>query len=105
LAIFKVPITNSAYSTFAYSLEGEIYSFTLRYNRTTGSWYMDLEGGTDTIVIRNIKLVTNLRLIRQHGYQQIGEFLLLDQEKKEEDPDEYGLGDRWILLYIEKDTF
>lgn len=100
--MFVLPLTNDPYFTFTSALEGKDYRFTIHYNNHTDSWYMNLQGLSNDVLINNIKLVPGVELIRQHGFKELGTFILVDQEGKDEDPDYSGFADRWILVYLDR---
>ena len=103
MAGFVLPMTNQNYVTFSTDLDVNSYRLTVRYTRLTAGWYADLLGLNNDIDIKNIKLVAGLDLLQPYARRELGKLYIYDNEAKNEDSDEDNFGDRFTLVYFEKE--
>jgi hypothetical protein len=98
----KVPAGKS-YFRGSKSLDGNTYLFTFRWNTTSEKWYMDIKGLSNTVDIRGIACLCGKDLLGKHGYSELGELWVIDNQGQDADPDLYTFGGRHTISYIPVD--
>ncbi len=101
MAIYTMPLTATIEYSFSTALDQIMFDFHVHWNETTSAWYIDLESQDGLISMKNIKLITGLGLIRQHGHRELGELVVLDGEYRAQDPNFDDMGSRWQLYYLD----
>lgn len=102
----KINIRANPYYTGTKSLDGNNYRLTVRWNRYTSKWYLDLKGISNSVEINNIALLGGKDLLAKYGYYELGQLWVLDNTGAYEDPDfdNVGTGSRFELEYTSRDA-
>ena len=102
--ILEIPLTNESATDFQITLDGNDFRFRVRWNETDKAYYFDMIGITTTIVLYGLKMVSGVDLLEPHGFASLGELYIADFEDKQTDTDQDGLGDRYKLLYVPRES-
>lgn len=103
--MYIVPLTTSPNQTFATTIPVDdaklrLY-FYLRYNTEQRCWNMDIKNVNNKPLVNSIPLVCNLNILEQYSYLNIGSayILKLDPNIQDDRPNEFNLGDKFILVW------
>lgn len=104
MANVKIKVRSKPYYKGTKTLDGNVYLLTFRWNTFTSKWYMDILGLNSTSVdIKGIALLPGKDLITLHGYEELGQLWLIDnQDGPGQNPTYENMGSRWTLEYIPK---
>lgn len=84
-------------------LDGNVYKLKLRWNMHTEIWYLDLTGLTNDVDIKGIALLPGKDLLASHGYYQLGQLWVIDNQGANENPNYDDIGTRFTLEYTAVD--
>lgn len=98
-----IPLFSEPDYEFQTDIEDQTVKLRVRWNQVEEAWYMDITGETFTLELLGLKLVGGVNLLKPHAVIELGGLFMLDSEEKNEDPDYDLLGDRYRLVYVEKD--
>lgn len=98
-----LPLESDAFFSYDIKLDGGAYRITIRWNQADQAWYMDIVGNSNTVVKKGIKLVGGTNLLEPFAVLELGALYVVDLEGEDLDPDFEGLGDRYQLVYVEKE--
>jgi hypothetical protein len=98
----EIPVTNDP-QTFNVELDGNTYTFKMRWNITDGAWYTNITGVTNDVIINGLKLVTGPDLLLPYAVTELGSLYVTDTNGTELDPDFDNWGDDYLLVYVEKE--
>lgn len=95
-----------AYYEGAKTLDGNPYRLKIRWSTAYSKWYLAITSLADAeVTVRGIALLCGRDLLAPFGYSHLlGELRLIDTSNANEDPDFYGMGDRWKLYYTPRVT-
>lgn len=96
-------IVNPRYQ-FQVDLEDNTYLFTVRWNVESAAWYLNIEGVSNTVDYKGIKLVTGVNLLKPYAILELGALYMIDNEEQGLDPDYDNIGSRYQLYYITTDN-
>lgn len=97
-----IPLFKDPYYEYFTTLENASYKITVRWNTVDEAWYIDLEGITNGVLYRGLKLVGGVNILKPFAILELGEMWLVDLSEANQDPDFDGIGDVYKLLYLEK---
>ncbi|AIY82206.1 putative bacteriophage protein (plasmid) [Clostridium botulinum 202F] len=103
--MYIIPLTTSPNQTFTSTIpiDGKKIKlmFFLRYNTEQKCWEMDISNSDKKQLVNSIPLVCGCNLLEQHSYLNIGSAYIVkvDNNISSTRPDEYNLGDKFILLW------
>lgn len=101
MSVLIIPVDAvSAYYTFETRLEDNSYRFTLRWNQTSETWYADVEGLTNDVLLLGLPLIVGVDLLSPFAILELGSLYVYDAESREENPSRDSLGDRHKLIHI-----
>ena len=92
------------YYTGTKVLDNETYRLTVRWNITTATWYMDIEGITTDVSIAGLALLPGKDLLKRYGYSQLGELWVYDNSEASESPNFDEMGGRFTVEYTPLET-
>lgn len=101
LVILPVDSASPYYRTET-RIDGESYRLTLRWNQTSETWYLDIEGLTVDLHILGIALIVGSDLLRPFAILELGSLYVVDLENRDENPTREGLGDRFRLVHLSR---
>jgi len=80
------------------TLDGVVYSMTIRYNARIDSWMLSFDG-----ILESIRLVGGAELLGQFHYLDLppGELRIVDLDGENKEPDRTNFSDRVVLQYTE----
>lgn len=105
MAVLDIDLNPSPQFDFSIDLDGQTVELNFKWNLTGQYWTFGLKGQTLTDEINGAALVTGINLLAPYAVRELGELWCIDMQELGEDPDTLdGLGDRWVLLYIEIGT-
>ena len=80
---------------FKIDLETNTYIFSIHWNVYGAAWYLDIEGISNTVDYKGIKLVTGVNLLKPFAILELGALYMLDNEEEGLDPDYDNIGSRY----------
>jgi hypothetical protein len=105
MAIFQIPLRGDVASyTFNTDLDGDVYKFKMVWNDRQGQWFMSIgDTSSEDYAICGMALACQMDLLSRFRLSTLppGILTLIDNSGLNEEPDQSGLGSRWILLYEE----
>lgn len=105
MAIIQIPVRGDISSyTFTVDLDRKIYKFKMVWNDRQGQWFMsvgDMNSEEYAIYGLSVTCQTNLLSRFRLSNLPLGSLMLIDTAGANEEPDQAGLGNRWLLLYEE----
>ncbi|MBV6340984.1 phage baseplate plug family protein [Candidatus Magnetobacterium casense] len=81
------------------ALDGNTYTFRFHWNNTLEKWYMDILGISNDVAVCGIALTCGKDLLASHGYYELGELWVVDNDGANADPNYDDIGSRWTLEY------
>ena len=97
---FTIPLYVDPRYNFKIDLEGNSYLFTIHWNVIAAAWYLDIEGISNTVEYRGIKLVTGVNLLKPYAIRELGALYMLDNDEEGLDPDYENIGSRYEMYYV-----
>ena len=98
-----IQLTPEADYDFNVDIEDQTVKFHVYWNQIDNAWYADIEGLTFDLELLGRKLVGGVDVLKPHAVLELGALYILDSEGENWDPDYDLIGDRYILVYVEKD--
>ena len=96
----KINIRPLPYYQMTKILDDNNYTFVVRWIEKTEKWYMDIDGISNDVSIKNIALLPGLDLLSSYGYSDLlGELHLIDNSSSDDPPDYDNVGVRFTLEY------
>jgi hypothetical protein len=84
-------------------LDDNNYNLTIRWIENTEKWYMDVDGISNSVSMKNIALLPGKDLFGIYGYSDLlGELWIIDNSEANEPPDYDNVGGRFTLEYTPK---
>lgn len=96
--MIEIPLTAEPDQTFSLSLNGQQYTFTVRYNSRYGIWVMDISQG-GTLILAGIGLLAGVDIYQQFPELPIKNAYVVDLENHHLDASADNLGSR-VKLFI-----
>ncbi len=103
--MYIIPVTSSPNQSFTSTIpingkKVKLFFF-LRYNTEQSCWGMDISDSNKNNLINSIPLVCGCNLLEQYDYLNIGSayILKIDANINDSKPNEYNLGDKFILVW------
>jgi len=97
---FTIPLSTNPRYAFKISLESNAYKFHIHWNVIAAAWYLHIEGISNTVNYRGIKLVTGVNLLKPYAIRELGALYMVDGDGEGLDPDRYNIGSRYFMYYV-----
>jgi len=97
---FTIPLYVDPRYNFKIDIEGNSYLFTKHWNVKAAAWYLDIEGISNTVDYKGIKLVTGVNLLKPYAIRELGALYMVDGEGEGLDPDYDNIGSRYFMYYV-----
>ncbi len=86
--------------SFKIDLESDSYEFHIHWNVAAAAWYLDIEGISNTVDYKGIRLSTGVNLLKPYAIREMGALYIVDGEGENSDPDYDNIGSRWFMYYV-----
>ncbi len=103
MGIVRIPLQAYPDYTQQCELDGQTYTFRIRWNQRAETWHFDLSTVDGVPIASGVKLVTGFPLFRKlvHPARPPGELCLLDLQMRDAEPNFDDFGTRFALMYQE----
>ena len=107
---YQIPLTISPNQSFTSTIPINgtkvKLNFFVSFNTISECWYMTIKDSNNKVLISSIPLVAGIYLLEQQDYLNIGKCYILnvDKNSKEDRPNQYNLGSKFILVWTDDGT-
>jgi len=97
---FTIPLFVDSRYSFKIDIENNVYEFHLHWNTEADAWYLDIEGISNTVDKKGIRLSTGVNLLKPYAIREMGALYMFDAEGAGLDPDYDNIGSRYVMYYV-----
>lgn len=88
---------------FSIDLDGQNVRLLFMWNSNAKSWFMDIKGVSFDLKFTGLRVCVSQYIMDGLAVREIGDFVLLDLEDLNQEPNFDEFGERWILMYYTKE--
>lgn len=101
MAISIIPLTSlSTYYTFTTVVDNISFVFTIRWNSSSETWYLDME--SSSVQLWGVPLISGADILKPFAILEMGSMYVIDLSGHDTNPTRDSLGDPHILAHLSR---